>query len=196
MKKSKNVFIIGGANNLNVINHILNTDWKPLVGKDIKIDKFYCFEPLKELDEWVQKFNTDKIDAEIEFIKKAMWIEDGEVVFRRMGAHFSSTLCPDKKTGGFSEAYGVEAIDFSKWLKDNVSKNDFVICDLDIECSEYKILPHLIENKTIGLIDYLVIEWHKTKCGTWYADNEVKLEQDLHNHVKLLDHNRIGIGGQ
>ena len=109
--------------------------------------------------------------------------------------HFSSTLCSDKHTGSPKPKYKVEAIDFSEWLKNNVSEDDLVICDMDIECSEYKVLPHLIENETIKLIDYLIIEWHKTKCGNWYDEPSKKMERELTKYVTVLDHNKIGIGG-
>ena len=189
--KKKCIFISCGTNTLNVIDLVMKKDWTNELGDGFKIDKFYCFEPLDQFNSWVKEFPKDKYDVEIEFINKAVWNEKTNIQFYASRNTYSSTLCPHKSSGGPRPAYKCEAVDFSEWLKNNVSKDDLVICDMDIECSEYVVLPHLIKNKTINLIDYLIIEWHGNKCGDW---NDEQLHTEITKHVKLLDHNAIGIG--
>tara|TARA_B100001113_G_scaffold67631_1_gene52159 strand:- start:664 stop:1362 length:699 start_codon:yes stop_codon:yes gene_type:complete len=60
----------------------------------------------------------------------------------------------------FPETGKVEAIDFSKWVLDNFKKEDFIILKMDIEGSEYKVLPKMISDGSIGYINTLIIEWH------------------------------------
>ena len=49
----------------------------------------------------------------------------------------------------FPETGKVEAIDFSKWVLENFTEEDFIILKMDIEGSEYKVLPKMIEDGTI-----------------------------------------------
>ena len=60
----------------------------------------------------------------------------------------------------WSSPVSVESIDFSQWIKDNFSKEDYIFLKMDIEGSEYKVLPKMIDDGTITYIDSLVIEWH------------------------------------
>ncbi len=60
----------------------------------------------------------------------------------------------------FEEPVSVECIDFSKWIIDNFSEDDFIFLKMDIEGSEYKILPKMIEDNSIKYINKLAIEWH------------------------------------
>ena len=52
----------------------------------------------------------------------------------------------------------IKTIDFMKWLKTNFNKEDFIVIKCDIEGSEFKILPSMIENSEY--INELFIEFH------------------------------------
>lgn len=54
----------------------------------------------------------------------------------------------------------VPAIDFSSWLRASVSHDDFVMCKVDIESSEYALLMKMILDDTICLCDRISVEWH------------------------------------
>jgi FkbM family methyltransferase len=212
-----NIFITCGANDLQILDrlyHLSNhLEESYFYGK--KWDKIYCFEPSEDFpkmniisssepktfadpDGYVKLFGNTKI----EFIKKAVWIKNTKIDFYNFNSsrHYSNTICPDK--GVHSQlgskgrvTYEVDAIDFDEWLKENINKEDYVFCDMDIECSEYEILPHLIKNNSIELIDDLAIEWHSTKCGNWFKKGiNKKLEKQLSKKVKVLNHDDIGFG--
>lgn len=205
-----NIFITCGANDLSILDKLWaltnHLEQSHFYGKTW--DKIYCFEPSEHFpkmniiplsepktfadpDGYVKLFGNTKI----EFIKKAVWIKNTKIDFYNWGSgrHYSNTICSDKGKG--RETYEVDAIDFDEWLKENVNKEDYVFCDMDIECSEYEIIPHLIKNNSLELIDDLAIEWHSTKCGNWFKKglNE-KLTKQLTKKVNVLDHNEIGIG--
>lgn len=55
----------------------------------------------------------------------------------------------------------VETINFSQFLKDNVSKDDFVVVKMDIEGAEFEVLPSLIQDESHQLIDDFYCEFHE-----------------------------------
>ena len=56
----------------------------------------------------------------------------------------------------------VETIDFSKFLSENATSDDFVVVKMDIEGAEFDVLPSLIENGTYKLINDFYCEFHET----------------------------------
>lgn len=44
----------------------------------------------------------------------------------------------------------------------NTLPHDFVVVKIDIEGSEYDVIPHMVEMSAWKVIDYLLIEWHET----------------------------------
>ncbi len=60
----------------------------------------------------------------------------------------------------------VQAIDFSKWVLDNFSKDDYIILKMDIEGSEYEVLPRMISDGSLEYVDLLLMEFHWEKTGT------------------------------
>ncbi|CAA7406234.1 unnamed protein product [Spirodela intermedia] len=54
----------------------------------------------------------------------------------------------------------IQAFDFAEWLKNTVSMTDFVVMKMDIEGTEFDLLPRLFETGAICLIDELFLECH------------------------------------
>ena len=52
----------------------------------------------------------------------------------------------------------VPLLNFSRWLQQNVAAQDFVVVKMDIEGSEYEVLPSLLRSRAITLIDELLLE--------------------------------------
>merc|ERR1712194_81991 len=84
-------------------------------------------------------------------------------------------------TGNSNEV--VRLFNFSLFLQMHVRENDFVVVKMDIEGSEYNILPSLISSGSLGLIDELFLEAHysrkshsdlnrSAKCGAEQANLE------------------------
>lgn len=155
----KKIFIDCGANKGQSIEYAL----KFVLGQN-KDYKIYSFETLPLLANRLKDFYSK--NPKIEVFNNAVWIEDTDIKFYvSPRSTESGSILVDKLTGGLSkDAFIVlKAIDFSKWLQENVNPEDYVILKLDIEGAEYEVLSHLIQEGTIGLIDEFRGEFHKHK---------------------------------
>lgn len=134
--------------------------------------KIVSFEPNVD----VHKYFTIGTIFDIEFIPKAVWIEDTTLTFHRHDYTVGySVFDTHPKSHKDLLSFTVPAIDFSTWLKENVTPEDYVILKLDIEGAEYKVLRKMFNDGTIDLIDKLYIEFH---------DHWMKLEEN--EHVTLV----------
>eukprot|EP00992_Anisonema_acinus_P011619 TRINITY_DN7567_c0_g1_i2.p2 TRINITY_DN7567_c0_g1~~TRINITY_DN7567_c0_g1_i2.p2 ORF type:complete len:102 (+),score=22.10 TRINITY_DN7567_c0_g1_i2:438-743(+) len=52
------------------------------------------------------------------------------------------------------------AIDFSRFLRMHFQPSDFVVVKMDVEGAEHRIIPKLIADGTIALVDELFVECH------------------------------------
>ena len=164
-------------------------------------DEIHCFEPLP----W---FNADYVKekselymfdqfSDMHFHNKAVWIKNETISFYEhlYGRHFGSSVNPQKD--GNKKEIKVDGIDFNEWLLNNFSKEDYIFVDMDIECSEYPVVNHMIDGGSIDLIDELAVEWHHKKCGSWYnwkeLENSINPELDK-TEIKILNHDDIGFG--
>jgi FkbM family methyltransferase len=169
----------------------------------------HCFEPNPYAIEISKKRLSDEKykDYSIIFNEVALWIKecnktltleafDGEYYCQQTG----NLLGYDLKSGGATNIMGdewnkpgyindewidknleVKCIDFSKYLKNNFNKNDYVICKMDIEGAEYDVLGKLIDDGTIDLIDEIYIEWHNHLLKTKYNTQEFIDEMEKRN---------------
>lgn len=60
----------------------------------------------------------------------------------------------------YGEVATIQGFDFAKWLKESVSEKDFVVMKMDVEGTEFSLIPRLIESGAICLIDELFLECH------------------------------------
>ncbi|KAG4963423.1 hypothetical protein JHK85_040876 [Glycine max] len=58
------------------------------------------------------------------------------------------------------EVEKIQGFDFANWLKKTVSKNDFVVMKMDVEGTEFDLIPRLIKTGAICLIDDIFFECH------------------------------------
>ncbi|KAK7289905.1 hypothetical protein RIF29_03932 [Crotalaria pallida] len=54
----------------------------------------------------------------------------------------------------------IQGFDFVNWLKSSVRHRDFVVMKMDVEGTEFHLIPRLIETGAICLIDELFLECH------------------------------------
>ncbi len=129
---------------------------------------------------------------------KAVWIEDGTITFNQENHQKSKTGSP---TDGYSDIDGwgssvdgigfnhagyetqvrVPSIDFSKFV--NSFEGEYnVICKMDIEGSEYKVLRHMIQEGTINKIKELYIEFHER----FIEEESLQTEQELIKQIESL----------
>ncbi|KAL3531631.1 hypothetical protein ACH5RR_005152 [Cinchona calisaya] len=70
---------------------------------------------------------------------------------------------PVQSLNGVSDGSNVDEIpgfDFAEWLKSTVSVRDFVVMKMDVEGTEFNLIPRLIETGAICLIDEFFLECH------------------------------------
>ncbi|PHT41317.1 hypothetical protein CQW23_20171 [Capsicum baccatum] len=59
-----------------------------------------------------------------------------------------------------SEVDVIQGFDFAEWLKSAVTEKDYVVMKMDVEGTEFDLIPRLIENGAICLIDEVFLECH------------------------------------
>ncbi|KAB2630427.1 hypothetical protein D8674_007946 [Pyrus ussuriensis x Pyrus communis] len=63
--------------------------------------------------------------------------------------------------GGFNgEVDRIQGFDFANWLKNTFSEKDFVVMKMDVEGTEFDLIPRLFETGAICLIDEVFLECH------------------------------------
>ena len=170
LTKRRKVFIDGGAHKGESIDKF-NSCF-------IRSDEFeiYSFEPNALFGEIIlQKGKNVRLN------QKAIWIEDGEIQFYGTDVPHRSDGCSvvyEKNNISRTNPINVESIDFSHWLEQNFSKEDFIILKLDIEGAEYKVLDRMIDNGTIDYVDLLYVEFHASKM-VGYAEFHKELLEKL-----------------
>ena len=97
--------------------------------------------------------------------EKLVWIENCRKTLY-LGNHWprqgSSVF---KKKHVFLDKYLIdcEAIDFSQWVLDNFSIDDYIEMNMDIEGSEYYVLDKMIDDGSLDYVDKLTLEFHASK---------------------------------
>jgi len=117
-----------------------------------RIDKEYhllLYEPNKQCPEILK---TKYPSAEI--VNKAVSDKDGEAIFY-----------PDEQHGNIiynetKQGYTVQTEDIDNILN-RLDGFDFCIMRIDVEGSEYNIVPKMLKHPNIKKINELYIEWHK-----------------------------------
>ncbi|KAJ0449690.1 putative methyltransferase type 11, S-adenosyl-L-methionine-dependent methyltransferase [Helianthus annuus] len=68
---------------------------------------------------------------------------------------------PVKSGGGIVGSVDeIQGFDFAEWLKNTVSEKDYVVMKMDVEGTEFDLIPRLIETGAICLVDEVFLECH------------------------------------
>lgn len=59
-----------------------------------------------------------------------------------------------------SDVDKIQGFDFANWVKNTVSERDFVVMKMDVEGTEFDLIPKLFETGAICLIDEIFLECH------------------------------------
>ena len=184
---NRKIFIDAGANIGQSVNNFMKY-WK-----DWEEYEIYSFECLPKLQFHFDKF---KSNPKFNFRKEAVWIYDGEIDFYPAGGSASSSLLKEKTTGNLDKnnPLRVPCIDISKWIKDNFSKDDYIIFKMDTEGGEYETLDKLINDTTLEMVDELYIEFHTGKVGKTADDNQYLLDRmKKFSNLKVIDDSWRGL---
>ena len=135
---------------------------------------YYGFDPMMNLEKSRAKFSTVNLD------NKALWTNDGEITFYVSRRHSgkANSVYHNKRAGKGEQTRSVPCIDFSKWLSNNFNEDDYIILKMDIEGAEYEVIPKLLKDGTINLIDVIYLEWHSCRVddNKWIVANELITE--------------------
>lgn len=126
---------------------------------------------------------------------KAVWIEDGTIYFNQENHQKSKTGSPTDgysdidgwgssvdgigfNHGGYETQVEVPSIDFSKFVSE-LPEDSNIICKMDIEGSEYKVLRHMIQEGTLSKIKEIYLEFHERFMPEESLDTERKLVEQI-----------------
>ncbi|KAG6595571.1 hypothetical protein SDJN03_12124, partial [Cucurbita argyrosperma subsp. sororia] len=77
------------------------------------------------------------------------------------GTRGMGRIQPVRSSGHFDgEVNQIQGFDFANWLKNTVSEKDFVVLKMDVEGTEFELIPKLFETGAICLIDEMFLECH------------------------------------
>jgi|GEM_PF-4111572 len=123
------------------------------------------FEPLV----YLYLMNNTERYRNVTVIPKAAWIENTDLQFyvdeSTKTRGIGSTALKGKLTGAvnYKKPVKVKAIDFAEWLKNIQAEYDYIVVKMNIEGSEYVLMPQFIERNLLDKIDELYIEVHHRK---------------------------------
>lgn len=103
----------------------------------------------------------------ISFINKVVWTHDGEITFYASGRRKGQTnsIYPNPLKPRSERERLVECIDFSKWVKDTFSKDDYIVLKMDIEGAEYEVLTKMLSDQTLDYINIMYLECHYVRAN-------------------------------
>ena len=138
------------------------------------------FEPVPYLAE--QLVEIHKNDSSVYIQNSAVWIEDTVKRFYISDKYTDGSSLLNSLNDLKDEQYiDMNCFDFSAWLKNTFSKDDYVILKLDIEGAEYEVLNKMIEDKTIDLVNEFWGEWHDMKIKD---DHTHVLAQKVYSYLR------------
>lgn len=109
----------------------------------------------------------------INLVPSAAWIRNETLLFevsrgggkagetgQRIGRGMGRIRPSDSSAPIGNDVDRIQGFDFANWLKNTVSKKDFVVMKMDVEGTEFDLIPKLFETGAICLIDEIFLECH------------------------------------
>jgi FkbM family methyltransferase len=140
----------------------------------------YAFEPNIELDvaETIKRF-----PFEVQWIKKAVWIEDGTISYRIAGREDACHI--DGLHPSVDKQVDVPCIDFSSFVA-NLPEGSTIVCSMDIEGAEFNVLKKMLVDGTASRLSLLDIEFHHRLIEEKSADDASALRIALEGEEVLV----------
>ena len=111
--------------------------------------------------------------------------KDKKFYCQNWGARTGSSLILGKSSINENDNINVQCIDIADWIISNISEAEIPIFKIDIEGSEYEVLPHLFENNIHNLVKYWLVEFHpKVKVPNY---NEAVIKESKEKLINLCD---------
>ena len=81
----------------------------------------------------------------------------------------------------------VEAISMSEYLLSNFDKSNYIVCKLDVEGAEFKIIQDLIKQNCLKYLNEAYVEWHPQYNSNYSS-------KDVSNLKKIMIRNGMYVG--
>ena len=115
----------------------------------------YAFEPNPDLE--IDKY-LESIPVEVNLIKAAVWTANGYITFNVAGRHDAASI-DGLATHPNPKKVRVKTINFPGFVA-SLPEAEQIICSMDIEGAEYRVLAKMIKDGSINRINTLEIEFH------------------------------------
>ena len=134
-------------------------------------DIIYAFEPVRSNFDALAKSHGDTVGVVL--MNCAADVAYGEAMLYKGNEVFGDTggsLCQGMATTS-RRTEQVTTVDFSEFLKEELTPDDYVVLKLDVEGKEYGILSKLIDDATISRVQDIYCEWHYSLIGMSASDH-------------------------
>lgn len=111
-----------------------------------------------------------KVKKRVTLLPFAAWVKNETLAFEinrdpgdkvTVKGRGMGRIQPVTSNGGFDgEVDKIPGFDFADWLKNTVTEKDFVVMKMDVEGTEFDLIPRLFETGAICLIDEIFLECH------------------------------------
>ena len=138
----------------------------------------HSFEPNPELWSYYKDLPTV-------LHKQAVWIYDGEMNFYVAENPLSSGIHKDRvqKLHGspviITKEIKTPCIDFSQWLLNNFTKDDYIILKMNVEGAEYEIFDKMFKDGSIYLINEIWGDLHRRQFPQMTRKNDLGVIEKL-----------------
>lgn len=132
--------------------------------KQNKTFEIYAIEADKTFHE---EYNTKKA---VTLVPYAAWVRNETLFFEinrdpgkkaEENGRGMGRIQPVQSSANFiGDVDKIRGFDFAHWLKKTVSERDFVVMKMDVEGTEFDLIPRLFETGAICLIDEIFLECH------------------------------------
>ncbi|KAL4189550.1 hypothetical protein AMTRI_Chr08g207680 [Amborella trichopoda] len=128
----------------------------------------------------------------VKLVPKAAWVRDEMLRFEINGEDSGNgrgmgrIQMDGSNVQGRREVVEIEGFDFAKWVKSNVDKRDYVVMKMDVEGTEFDLLPNLFETGAICLIDEIFLECHYNRWQKCCPERSKKYKKTYGDCMNLF----------
>ncbi|KAM7262972.1 hypothetical protein ACFE04_000655 [Oxalis oulophora] len=116
-------------------------------------------------------FHEDyKLKKGVNLLPYAAWVKNETLMFEingdpgkqvvDKGRGMGRIKPADLKFAGDGSVEKIQGFDFAQWMKNSVTEKDYVVMKMDVEGTEFDLIPRLFQTGAICLIDELFLECH------------------------------------
>jgi len=124
----------------------------------------YAFEPNDLLLEDSQPVREKYADR-LHFSDRIVWVNDDQPrqLWLASNSDMQGSSVYKTKKRVSRKSVTKQTVDLSRFIRDTVSDDDYLILKMDIEGAEYEVLLKMIKDGTLKMVDELIVEFHAGK---------------------------------